>query len=106
MKISPQYWRVIGGKLDEDDSLTLNEQMKTTVKNQSFWQSVKAKECVKPCSANGEKNSYDFCLPEKAVTLELIQLEALTVPENVQGNFSREQTIIAEDNVNLCAEVT
>jgi hypothetical protein len=39
-----------------------------------------------------------FCLSEKAVTLECVQLEALMVDENAQFNLYRQQTHFGEDN--------
>ena len=65
-----------------------------------FNQGFEVKERVKPYSVDGEVNSYDFCLPETAVTLGCVQFQALMVSENVQGNLNKEQTIFAEDKCN------
>jgi hypothetical protein len=49
-------------------------------------------------SASCEVNPYDFRLPERVVTLECTQLEALMVLENVQKDLNKEWTVIVESN--------
>jgi len=64
-----------------------------------FGQGSETKARVKPvCS--GEVNAYDFCLLERAVTLECVQFQALMASENAQRSLNREQTVFVEDNNN------
>ena len=63
-----------------------------------FNQNSETKWRVKRYSINREVNHYDSCFPEKEITLECTQFQALMIPENVQGNLYREQAIIVESN--------
>jgi len=45
--------------------------------------------------------SYDFCLFERIVTLEFVQLEALMALENVRKGLYKEQAVFVENTVTL-----